>query len=790
MTVPESNKLLQKLQKYSEKVLTERIIIPLLEKLDFDSIEHRHGPYERGVDILCIKKDEIEEAELLAIQVKKFKFSGNASETGHLHNVLNQISQCIEEPIKLKDGTERIANRVWFISPYTLHVSALEASFSKYIKANTNRIRVLDGDKLLTLLEQKAPEILAELGDKYSSYLKDVQNELTFLQEASAFRLKDKMSILPIYIHLDISVLPSRLLAILNKKIEPQTYEEFSLMETVLEWVKISERARSLTVKVNQWIDFGIKSKEVLKINPVTVIKNQAKETSSEAKQNQLKEQKIEAVVRVDWPKLYNAIIKLTKSKLDKLKKSSEQASTNLVEFHRLINQLDEVVNHPAPALRLKPISEAYDYSSQFDRISVSIEDLLKSRFSSQITGQAGAGKTTLLRLLGHKEVCNRTGRIPIFVPLTTLTPKLSLIGLVQRICKKHGLAGSKKSFDELLKSGRLLLLLDGIDEAASRVKVINAEIAQFISDHGAVQCIFTARPWAALDRSPTFITLQLLPFTKDQARKFFYKWFADEPSHAEDIITHLDANLYLYEVVSTPLVATIFAVVKLFGQGLPKSLLEVYERRFELLLHNWDAAKGVKRDTFNTADKKFFLRKLAFFMHKQTIRSMPWYAVVQLVLQTLGSIRDRDEAELFTRELVQHNNVLIQHEDGNWGLGHLQYQEYLAALEARENHRANLANFIESGWWWSVIKMYAEMTRDISTLIYNTYYQYGNKVEGLTTREDILDRLNSLLHLAPNTEEKASGLVQREVDMINAVRDSFDKYYDDEILHGKGRPS
>jgi hypothetical protein len=83
---------------------------------------------------------------------------------------------------------------------------------------------------------------------------------------------------------------------------------------------------------------------------------------------------------------------------------------------------------------------------------------------------------------------------------------------------------------------------------------------------------------------------------------------------------------------------------------------------------------------------------------------------------------------------------------------------------------------------------MYAEMTRDISTLIYSAYYQYGNKVEGLSAREDILEKLNSLLPLAPNTEEKASGLIQRELDMLEAVRDSFDKYYDDEILHGKGR--
>lgn len=789
MTVPDNQRLLQKLQKLSEKALTERILLPLLERLDFDSIEQRHGPYEKGVDILCIKKDEVEETELLAIQVKKLKFTGNASATGHLHNVLNQLSQCLEEPIKLKDGTARLANRVWLISPYSLNVSALEVSFTKFTNAKANRIRVIDGDKLLTLLNNRAPEILAELGDKYAAYLKDVQNELTFLQEASAFRLKDKTSILPIYIHLDISVLPPRLLAILSDSIQPKSYEEYPLLEMVREWGEISASARNLTLRINPWLDFNTKTKSILGITPVKVIKDQSKENSLEERQNQFKKRKIEAIIGVNWESFHRAIIKLISKKIEELKKSSEKVSDNLIVFQHLVNQLDEIINHPAPSSVLKLISKRTYQPAEFDRVSISIEDLLRSHLNCQITGQAGAGKTTLLRMLGHKEACNRTGRIPIFVPLTTLTPRLSLIALIQRLCKTHGLAGSKKSFEDLLKSGRLLLLLDGIDEVASRVGMVNAEIANFISDNKSVQCIFTARPWAALDRSHNFINLQLLPFTRDQAKTFFYNWFADEPSHAEDIINHLEKNPNLYEVVSTPLVATIFAVVKLFGQGLPTSLLQVYERRFELLLHNWDAAKGIKRDLFNAADKIFFLRRFAFYMHKQTFRALPWEEVTQIVLNTLGEIKGRDEAEAFAQELVQHNNVLIQHEDGNWGLGHLQYQEYLSALEAKENPRINLAHFIENGWWSSVIKMYSEMTRDISTLILNSYYVYGSKVEGLTGREDILFKLDSLLPLSPNTEEKAKGLIERDIDMINAVESSFVKYSDDEILHGKGRP-
>jgi hypothetical protein len=233
MIIPDRQKLLLKLQKLSEKSLTDRILVPLFEKMEFESIEVRHGPYEKGIDILCAKKDEVEQQELLAVQVKKLKFSGNASEIGHLHNVLTQLGQCLEEPIKLKDGREGFASRAWLVSPYSLEVSALEASFAKYMKANVKRLRVIDGDMLLNLLDRKAPEILAELGNRYASYLKHLQSELTFLQEASAFQIREKVSLLPIYIHLDISVLPLRLLAILRGELEPSSCVTTTLEEEI-----------------------------------------------------------------------------------------------------------------------------------------------------------------------------------------------------------------------------------------------------------------------------------------------------------------------------------------------------------------------------------------------------------------------------------------------------------------------------------------------------------------------------------------------------------------------------
>lgn len=198
--------ILDRLATLREDVLVRRIILPLLNKFDFDYVEHRHGVYEKGVDVLCCRRDEIDTPELPAIQVKRLKFSGNAADRGHLHGIVNQLSQCLSEDIKLRDGTLRHADRVWFISPYPLDIAALEASFTAVGLAATNKLKIIDGHLLLGLIKRKAPELLRELGDKHSVYLQRIQAELPIVQEASVFRWRDRLSLLPVYVNLDLSI--------------------------------------------------------------------------------------------------------------------------------------------------------------------------------------------------------------------------------------------------------------------------------------------------------------------------------------------------------------------------------------------------------------------------------------------------------------------------------------------------------------------------------------------------------------------------------------------------------
>jgi len=664
----------------------------------------------------------------------------------------------MEEPQKLRDGTARLLHRVWFISPFPLDVSALELSFSKYVKANASRIRIIDGIKLLNLLYRTAPELLAELGDKYSLHVKKMKDELALLHEASAFRLRDKVSLLPIYINLGSSVLPELMVEILNGRFTPPTS------------VKVPVPPED----VRSWLDFGRLSAEVLKTVGDSVHQGARAGNS--------------ATFQGNGAAFCEAATRTCNDHILSLKKSLESTTADrgaaLRHFHEFVSNLNSILSHPAASSLLGPQSSRPVRRPETYRINIELKDMLNSRLNFQVLGDAGAGKTTLLRVLGHEECCIGRGRLPVFVPLSTMTG--TLLDLIQRRCATLGLCAHKKSFLDLLESGRVLLLLDSIDEVVTRNEGVLAQIRSFLTEFPRVQCIVTARPWAALPRSDRYFTIQILPFTPDQLRSFLTKWFGEDAAHAQQAISHLDKNRKLYEVISNPLLATTFAVIKSLGGALPTSLVELYGERLRLLLHDWDEVRGLKRDKFEAPDKLFFLRKLAFRMQCESTRTVPWKVVVEFAHEVVGAVKTKSAAEEFARELVNHNNMVLRHEDGLWGLGHLQFQEYLAAMEAKENPQVELAKFIELGWWSAVIKMYAEMTRDISKLIYDLRRQTSNLGHGIGDNERMLSSIEALLALAPNTEERARAVVEKERDIREAVAESFAVPLRKEVISGE----
>ncbi len=180
----------------------------------------------------------------------------------------------------------------------------------------------------------------------------------------------------------------------------------------------------------------------------------------------------------------------------------------------------------------------------------------------------------------------------------------------------------------------------------------------------------------------------------------------------------------------------------------MPSTELELYERRFELLLGRWEKAKripplsvGIRRQYLH------FLMALAIYLHRREERSINEqdafrfaepYSVPKFYATPQALIKDCERRGLLERDEGNHLTF-----------GHLTYQEYLAGeWLAQHNPTGFVWSRLLAPWWSKVLEFYAARKLDITPLVR----------EGLQYRgeQSSLERMATLVSLAPLTSKRA----------------------------------
>ncbi|HLZ72868.1 MAG TPA: TGS domain-containing protein [Dehalococcoidia bacterium] len=105
---------------------------------------------------------------------------------------------------------------------------------------------------------------------------------------------------------------------------------------------------------------------------------------------------------------------------------------------------------------------------------SSDLQELIAENHRLVVIGEGGSGKTTALleatRRAAQALSETPSAPIPVFAPLRAWRPEQDLVDLVGESMAVHGLRRSRDAVLELLQSGRLLLLLDGVNEIADTI--------------------------------------------------------------------------------------------------------------------------------------------------------------------------------------------------------------------------------------------------------------------------------------------------------------------------------
>ncbi len=333
------------------------------------------------------------------------------------------------------------------------------------------------------------------------------------------------------------------------------------------------------------------------------------------------------------------------------------------------------------------------------------------------LLGAPGAGKSTFLRRLGQEAMLARQpgeqidpqdtklssryehALLPVYLELRALRTKS--VDLIARITDEFALAGFPESqafVEAALASGKLLVLLDGLDEVPNeKLDEVIDHIRGFVDKHARADNRFVTSCRTAHYKHafPRFTDMVVADFSDEQIEKFARNWFSGfhdkQAETAENFIRVLKepTNASALELARTPLLLTFLCITYDTNQRLPPTRSTLYREALNLLLHRWAASKRVHDEPVYrelNADLELdmlaefaegLFRENRFFFNRERITGH----IRAFMSKELNAPKTLDAGRILEAIEVQQGLIVRRAQD-TYSFSHLTIQEYLTAKE------------------------------------------------------------------------------------------------------------
>ena len=328
--------------------------------------------------------------------------------------------------------------------------------------------------------------------------------------------------------------------------------------------------------------------------------------------------------------------------------------------------------------------------------------ELVRQGANLFILGKPGAGKTTFLKHVALWGVSGYLDRVPVFVGLKQLADSgLSVFDYVVQEFKVCDFPDAKKYLEQMLKSGRAILLFDGLDEVSVaddlRPKLIR-DVEMFTWQYNKCQCLITCREAASTFTFRGYTYVEIADFTQDEIRSFARTWFGAgrEPTdRAELFLSELEKpdSEGLQELSRVPLLLALICLA--FDQNLKVSQrrVELYEEALEALLTKWDSSRNIRRDEvfreLTLKRKEQMLAQVA----AQTFRRREYFISRKALARAFEEFLTGDpntpaavDGDVVLRALVAQHGLFLEQARDIYSFAHLTFQEYFTARYVVEN--------------------------------------------------------------------------------------------------------
>ena len=342
------------------------------------------------------------------------------------------------------------------------------------------------------------------------------------------------------------------------------------------------------------------------------------------------------------------------------------------------------------------------------------VETALGQATQTLIRGEAGSGKSTLLRWLAISaargtfagDLAPWNGCVPFLIKLRSHSgralppPEHFLEGAADPIA---GLMPAGWVHRQL-RNGRVLLLVDGVDELpSSQRRAVRPWLSGLTAEYPGMRAVVTSRPAAAGSdwlAAEGFVTALLERMTPADIKELIRHWHEavrdagdlpcgpeELPSFETALLARMESAPHLRTLAGSPLLAAMLCALNLDREKqLPRDRMSLYAAVLELLLERRDAERQIQTDEdliLERSQKMHILQDLAWRLSVTGRSELPRQAVIRWTGDKLTAMPSPPaEASAVLEHLLQRSGVIREPVPGRIDFVHRTVQEYLTAKQ------------------------------------------------------------------------------------------------------------
>ena len=483
---------------------------------------------------------------------------------------------------------------------------------------------------------------------------------------------------------------------------------------------------------------------------------------------------------------------------------------------HIMRSNLARIENPVGPPLRV-PLEHAYAPLKLISGNTQESVDLFSHTNSTDrfiVLGGPGTGKTTLMKSLLVNIINKKTDSelddiIPVFIVLRNLASRRqSVEEAIIDTFESYHFPGAQKFIKSAISQGRMLIILDGLDEVGINREFVSSRIRTFCEyDDQRSQknrIIVTCREHSyrtedLRDVIPTVVRVE--PFANHHMRIFLKGWPVHEGKSAIELYGIIQNDSLIRDICRNPLLLTILTGLYLDDVKfqLPTSRDRFYQSSIEELLIKRPARRSIKQLIDPVNKMKILERVCLERLETVQVSDDPEQLTLDAFRKNSNDVLQKEiDIHVLIKEFVDINGIIKPIGDDTYTCAHRTIQEYFTAREARRTCELEevIEFFGERNDFIEVIYFYCGLINNIPQLnnildkfiIMKKWIEGGRCILNMTEVPDekyirrICEELTNKIVRDKKYEselEILSSLAQRKEDEFKFARRNFNKVID-----------